>query len=66
MIYLIVRKWQYKDCKIDYTIVKTTDSLKKANQFLSALNLLEQSEENTYHIVQHDFKAPLILKDEVA
>ena len=45
MIYLIVRKWQYKDCKIDYTIVKTTDSLKKANQFLSALNLLEQLEE---------------------
>tara|TARA_R100001230_G_C5480854_1_gene32088 strand:- start:277 stop:477 length:201 start_codon:yes stop_codon:yes gene_type:complete len=66
MIFLIVKKWEYKTCKVDYTIVKTTDSLKKANQFLSALNLLEQLEENTYHIVQHDFKAPLILKDEVA
>ncbi len=66
MIYLIVRKWQYKDCKIDYHIVKSTDSLKKANQFLSALNLLEQSEENTFHIVQHDFQTPLVLTDEVA
>ena len=66
MIFLIVKKWEYKTCKVDYTIVKTTDSLKKSEKFLSALNLLEQLEENTYHIVQHDFKAPLILKDEVA
>ena len=66
MIFLIVKKWEYKTCKVDYTIVKTTDSLKKANQFLSALNLLEQSEENTFHIVQHDFQTPLVLTDEVA
>ena len=49
MIYLIIRKFQYKDSEPNYRIEKWAKTIKEANQFLSALSLLEQDE---YEVVE--------------
>ena len=65
MIYLIVRKYksQYSE---NYRIEKWTKTIKEANQFLSALSLLEQDENVMHFIVQAEENPALILTDEVA
>ncbi len=52
--------------KPEYRVEKHTDNLDEANKFLSALTLLENSDNITWHIVKHDFNEPLILTKEVA
>ena len=65
MIYLIVRKYksQYSE---NYRIEKWAKTIKEANQFLSALSLLEQDEYVMHFIVQAQENPALILTDEVA
>ena len=65
MIYLIVRKYksQYSE---NYRIEKWTKTIKEANQFLSALSLLEQDENVMHFIVQAEENPALILTNEVA
>ena len=68
MIYFLVRKFHITDSnmKPEYQIDKHTNNLDEANKFLSALTLLENSKHITWHIIQHDFKEPLVLTDELA
>ena len=65
MIYLIVRKYksQYSE---NYRIEKWAKTIKEANQFLSALSLLEQDEYVMHFIVPAKENPALILTDEVA
>ena len=44
MVYLIVRKYQYKDTEPNYRIEKWAKTIKEANQFLSALSLLDDDQ----------------------
>ena len=66
MIYLIIRKFQYKDSEPNYRIEKWAKTIKEANQFLSALSLLEQDEYAMHFIVPAQENPALILTDEVA
>jgi len=66
MIYLIVRKYQYKNTTPDYRVAKWATTIKEANQFLSALSLLENNENIMYFIVPAQENPALILTDEVA
>ena len=63
-----MRKFKIKnsDFPTEYKVEKYTDNLDEANKFLSALSLLEESENINYFIAQHDFNEPLILTKEVA
>ena len=68
MIYLLIRKFHIadSDMKPEYRVEKYSDNVDEANKFLSALTLLENNRHITWHIVQHDFNAPLVLRNEVA
>ena len=65
MIYLIIRKYQYKNTTPDYRVAKWATTIKEANQFLSALSLLENNENIMYFIVPAQENPALILTDEV-
>jgi len=66
MIYLIVRKYQYKDSEPNYRIEKHSTTIKEANQFLSALSLLDDDQWTMFFIVPAQENPALILTDEVA
>jgi len=68
MIYLLIRKFHITDSnmKPEYRVEKYSDNIDEANKFLSALTLLENNDNITWHIVKHDFNEPLILTKEVA
>ena len=66
MIYLIVRKYQYKDSEPNYRIEKWAKTIKEANQFLSALSLLDDNENVMFFIVPAQENPALILTEEVA
>ncbi len=66
MVYLIVRKYQYKDTTPDYRVAKWSNTIKEANQFLSALSLLENDEYVMHFIVPAQENPALILTEEVA
>ena len=66
MIYLIVRKYQYKDSEPNYRIEKWAKTIKEANQFLSALSLLENDKYVMHFIVPAQENPALILTEEVA
>ena len=68
MIYFLIRKFHIADgnMKPEYRVEKYTDNIDEANKFLSALTLLENNDNITWHIVKHDFNEPLILTKEVA
>ncbi len=66
MIYLIVRKYQYKNSEPNYRNEKWAKTLKEANQFLSALSLLENDEYVMHFIVPAQENPALILTEEVA
>jgi len=65
MIYLIIRKYQYKNTTPDYRVAKWATTIKEANQFLSALSLLENDENIMYFIVPTQENPALILTKEV-
>jgi len=66
MIYLIVRKYQYKNTEPNYRIEKWAKTIKEANQYLSALSLLENDEYVMHFIVPAQENPALILTEEVA
>ena len=66
MIYLIIRKFQYKDSEPNYRIEKWAKTIKEANQFLSALSLLEDDKYVMHFIVPAQESSALILTEEVA
>ena len=66
MIYLIVRKYQYKNSEPNYRIEKWAKTIKEANQFLSALSLLENEEYVMHFIVPAQENPALVLTEEVA
>ncbi len=66
MVYLIVRKYQYKNSEPNYRIEKWAKTIKEANQFLSALSLLENDEYVMHFIVPAQENPALILTEEVA
>ncbi len=66
MIYLIVRKYQYKNTEPNYRIEKWAKTIKEANQYLSALSLLENDENTMFFIVPAQENPALILTEEVA
>ena len=66
MIYLIVRKYQFKDNEPNYRIEKWAKTNKEANQYLSALRLLENDEYVMHFIVPAQENPALILTEEVA
>ena len=65
MVYLIVRKYQYKDTEPNYRIEKWAKTIKEANQFLSALSLLESDDDVMFFIVPAKENPALILTEEV-
>ena len=65
MIYLIVRKYKTEYSE-DYRIEKWAKTIKEANQFLSALSLLEDREDVMHFIVPAQENPALILTEEVA
>ena len=68
MIYLIIRKFHIKnsDMKPDYRVEKYATTVKEANQYLSALSLLENDEYVMHFIVPAQENPALILTEEVA
>ena len=66
MVYLIVRKYQYKDTTPDYRVAKWSNTIKEANQFLSALSLLDDDQWTMHFIVPAQENPALILTEEVA
>ena len=65
MLYLVIRqrKTEYSE---DYSVSKWAKTIKEANQFLSALSLLEDRENVMYFIVPAQENPALILTKEVA
>ena len=64
MLYLIVRKYKTEYSE-DYRIEKWAKTIKEANQFLSALSLLDDNENVMYFIVPAKENPALILTEEV-
>jgi hypothetical protein len=64
MLYLIVRKYKTEYSE-DYRIEKWAKTVKEANQFLSALSLLEDNEAVMFFIVPAKENPALILTEEV-
>ena len=65
MVYLIVRKYQYKNTEPNYRIEKWAKTIKEANQFLSALSLLDDDQWVMHFIVPAQENPALILTEEV-
>ena len=65
MLYLVIRqrKTEYSE---DYSVEKWSRTIKEANQYLSALSLLEDNENMMFFIVAAQENPALILTEEVA
>ena len=68
MIYLIIRKWQIQDSdhQPEYRVEKWAKTIKSANQYLSALSLLDEDKNTMYFIVPAQENPALVLTEEVA
>ena len=64
MLYLIVRKYKTEYTE-DYSVSKWAKTIKEANQYLSALSLLESDEDVMFFIVPAKENPALILTEEV-
>ena len=64
MLYLIVRKYKTEYSE-DYSVEKWSRTIKEANQYLSALSLLESDEDVMFFIVPAKENPALILTEEV-
>ena len=64
MIYLIIRKYKTEYSE-DYSVSKWAKTIKEANQYLSALSLLEENENVMFFITQAQENPALILTNEV-
>ena len=64
MIYLVIRKYKTESSE-DYSVSKWAKTIKEANQYLSALSLLEENENVMFFITQAQENPALILTNEV-
>ena len=64
MLYLIVRKYKTEYTE-DYSVSKWAKTIKEANQYLSALSLLEDNEDVMFFIVPAKENPALIITEEV-
>ena len=64
MIYLIIRKYKTEYSE-DYSVSKWAKTIKEANQFLSALSLLDDDQWTMHFIVPAQENPALILTNEV-
>ena len=64
MIYLIIRKYKTEYSE-DYSVSKWAKTIKEANQYLSALSLLEDNDNTMFFIVPAQENPALILTNEV-
>ena len=65
MLYLIVRKYKTEYSE-DYSVEKWSRTIKEANQYLSALSLLDDDQWTMHFIVPAQENPALILTKEVA
>jgi len=65
MKYMIINKWQLKDCKPNYYLKEVVDTLKIANAKLKAYQIIESDKNDSYFIVPFNEEA-LLLTEEVA
>ena len=65
MKYVIISKWQYKDCKPSYYLKEVCENLEVANKKLKAHQLLKDTEADIFYIVPFNEEA-LLLTEEVA
>jgi hypothetical protein len=65
MKYLIINKWQLKDCKAHYYLKEVVEGLKLADKKLKAYQTIEEDKNDNYYIVPFNEEA-LLLIEEVA
>ena len=63
--YIIINKWQLKDCKPTYYLKEVVDTLEIANAKLRAYQIIETDKNDNYFIVPYNEEA-LLLTEEVA
>ena len=65
MKYIIINKWQFKDCKPNYYLKEVVDTLEIANAKLRAYQIIESDKNDSYFIVPFNEEA-LLLTNQVA
>ena len=65
MKYIIINKWQLKDCKPNYYLKEVVESLEIANAKLRAYQIIESDKNDSYFIVPFN-EETLLLTEEVA
>ena len=65
MKYIIINKWQLKDCKPNYYLKEVVESLEIANAKLRAYQIIESDKNDSYFIVPFNEEA-LLLTNQVA
>ena len=65
MKYIIINKWQLKDCKAHYYLKEVVESFEIANAKLKAYQIIENDKNDNYFIVPFNENA-LLLTEEVA
>ena len=65
MKYLIINKWQLKDCKAHYYLKEVVEGLELANKKLEAYQTIENDKNDNYYIVPFD-ESVLVLNNQVA
>ena len=65
MKYIIINKWQFKDCKPNYYLKEVVDRLEIANAKLRAYQIIESDKNDSYFIVPFN-EETLLLTEEVA
>ena len=65
MKYIIINKWQLKDCKPNYYLKEVVDTLEIANAKLRAYQIIESDKNDSYFIVPFN-EETLLLTEEVA
>ena len=65
MKYLIINKWQLKDCKPHYYLKEVVEGLELADKKLKAYQIIENDKNDNYYIVPFNEEA-LLLTEEVA
>ena len=65
MKYIIINKWQLKDCKPHYYLKEVVDNLETANSKLKAYQIIENDKNDHYYIVPFNEEA-LLLSNQVA
>jgi len=65
MKYIIINKWQLKDCKPNYYLKEVVNDLETANAKLKAYQIIENDKNDSYYIVPFNEEA-LLLTNQVA